>query len=89
MTPDHTSATPDHDSPTTAPDSPKRRAALEKLAVLSAWTAPTTLMLLRSQRASAESPQAFNDLPPGAPGTEGAISPFDESPPSGPGPEGP
>ena len=55
MTPDHTSATPDHDTIATAPDSPERRAALQKLAVLSAWTVPTTLMLLRSQRASAES----------------------------------
>ena len=71
MTPDHTSATPDHDTIATAPDSPERRAALQKLAVLSAWTAPATLMLLRSKRASAESPQPFNELPPDEPGTEG------------------
>ena len=62
MTPDHTSATPDHDTPTAAPDSPARRAALQKLAVLSAWTVPTTMMLLRSKRASAESlPGTPND----------------------------
>lgn len=36
-------------------DSPERRDALEKLAALSLWVAPTTLMLLRSKRASAES----------------------------------
>ena len=71
MTPDHTPATPDHDTIATAPDSPERRAALQKLAVLSAWTVPTTLMLLRSKRASAESPQPFNELPPDEPGTEG------------------
>ena len=61
----NTPKTPDHDTPTTAPDSPERRAALEKLAVLSAWTAPATLMLLRSKRASAVS--TFNDLPPNPP----------------------
>ena len=66
MTPDHTPATPDHD---TAPDSLDRRAALEKLAVLSAWTVPTTLMLLRSQRASAESLPGTPDDDLGDPGT--------------------
>ena len=69
MKPDNTPSTPDHGTSTTAPDSPERRAALEKLAVLSAWTVPTTLMLLRSKRASAESP--FDDLPPDGPGPEG------------------
>ena len=69
MNPKNIPATPDHDNPATAPDSPERRAALEKLAVLSAWTVPTTLMLLRSKRASAVSP--FDDLPPDAPGPEG------------------
>ena len=71
MNPKNIPASPNHDKPATAPDSPERRAALEKLAVLSAWTVPTTLMLLRSQRASAESPQPFNDLPPDQPGPEG------------------
>ena len=56
MTADNNASPSDHDTPTaTMPDSPERRAALEKLAVLSAWTIPTTLMLLRSKRASAES----------------------------------
>lgn len=50
--------------PTAELDSPERRAALEKLAVLSAWTAPAMLTLLRSKRASA------NSLPPGTPGSE-------------------
>ena len=55
MNPDNTPSTPDRDAPVTTPDNPGRRDALGKLAVLSAWTVPTTLMLLRSQRASAES----------------------------------
>ena len=68
MTPDHTSATPDHDTPTAAPDSPERRAALQKLAVLSAWTVPTTMMLLRSKRTSAESLPGTPDDDLGDPG---------------------
>lgn len=40
----------------------ERREALQKLAVISAWVAPSTLMLLRSQRASAVS--AEEDPPP-------------------------
>ncbi len=35
--------------------SPERRAALRKLGLMTAWTAPTLLMLLRSPRASAQS----------------------------------
>jgi len=69
MTPDNNASPSDHDTPTIAPDSPERRAALGKLAVLSAWTVPTTLMLLRSRRASAESPLPGDPPPP--PGDEG------------------
>ena len=68
MKPDNTPSTPDHGTPTIAPDSPERRAALEKLAVLSAWTVPTTLMLLRSKRASAESLPGTPDDTLGDPG---------------------
>ena len=67
MNPKNIPAPPNHDKPATAPDSPERRAALEKLAVLSAWTVPTTMILMRSKRASAESPQPFNELPPDEP----------------------
>ncbi|MFM2005945.1 MAG: hypothetical protein RLZZ09_1600 [Pseudomonadota bacterium] len=68
MHPDNTSSTPDRDAPVTTPDNPGRRDALEKLAVLSAWTVPTTLMLLRSQRASAESLPGAPTDDPGDPG---------------------
>lgn len=71
MKPENSTKAPKHEPAVSPPDNPERRAALEKLAVLSAWTVPTTLMLLRSQRASAESPQPFNDLPPDQPGPEG------------------
>lgn len=67
MKPDNTSSTPDRDALVTTPDNPGRRDALEKLAVLSAWTVPTTLMLMRSQRASAESPLAGDPPPPPGP----------------------
>ena len=55
----------EHDDPTPetldahpdTPDaiSPERRAALKKLGLMTAWTAPTLLTLLRSRRAPAES----------------------------------
>ncbi len=55
LKPEITPSTENHYTPLAQPDSLARRAALEKLAVLSAWTAPATLLLLRSKRASAES----------------------------------
>jgi hypothetical protein len=52
----------DHDDSTTTTHldtldamSPDRRAALQKLGLITAWTAPTLLTLLRSARAEAES----------------------------------
>lgn len=60
--------TPKHDSDVTAspatPEDPARRDALEKLAALSTWLAPSALMLLRSQRASAASKENEEDPPP-------------------------
>ena len=64
MKPVNSTKAPKHEPAVNPPDSPERRAALEKLAVLSAWTVPTTLMLLRSKRASADS---FTEEPPPEP----------------------
>lgn len=59
---------PKHDPEATtsaaAPEDPARRDALEKLAALSTWLAPSALMLLRSQRASAASKENEEDPPP-------------------------
>lgn len=59
---------PKHDPEVTtsaaAPEDPARRDALEKLAALSTWLAPSALMLLRSQRASAASNEEDPPAPP-------------------------
>lgn len=69
MTTDNIGSPSDQDTPSTTPDSPERRAALEKLAAMTAWTTPTMMLLLRSKRASAAS--TFTGTPPSTPGGEG------------------
>ena len=49
---------------TDTPASRERREALHKLAVISTWVTPSTLMLLRSQRASAASDEEDPPAPP-------------------------
>jgi hypothetical protein len=58
-----TSQNPEASTTDNAPEALDRREALHKLAVISAWVAPSTLMLLRSQRASADSKENEEDPP--------------------------
>jgi hypothetical protein len=59
-----TSQNPEASTTDNAPEALDRREALHKLAVISAWVAPSTLMLLRSQRASAASDEEDPPAPP-------------------------
>ena len=62
-------STADRDLPLAPPEDAERRAALARLGVLAAWTAPAMLTLLVSRRASAGlSTQEEPCFPPPPPG---------------------